>query len=82
MRMKSTGLGRMELVGQFEEIVPNGDFLILSVRTTEPVRWHLRTALSRKDAISVLKLLLKPCILVSVLSWLFKRTDGEMPTDY
>ena len=82
MRMKSTGLGRMELVGNFDEISSNGDYLILSVRTTEPVRWHLRTAISRKDALSVLKLLLKPGNLRFIFAWMFKHDKGETPSDY
>ena len=82
MRMKSTGLGRMELLGRCEEITANGDYLVLSVRTTEPVRWHLRTALSRTDAYAILKLMLRPTILRFILAWIFKREDGTAPTNY
>lgn len=82
MRMRSTGLGRTELVGGFEGISRKGDYLILSVRTTAPVKWHVRTALSRKDAIEMLKFVLRPKTLLFFLSCLGKRYEGEAPKDY
>jgi hypothetical protein len=82
MRMRSTGLGRTELVGHFEGIARKGDYLVLSVRTTAPVRWHVRTALSRKDAIEMLKLVLRPSILIYFLSSLLRREEGQAPDEY
>ncbi len=82
MRMRSTGLGRTELVGAFEGISRNGDYLILSVRTTAPVKWHVRTALSRKDAIQMLKLVLRPKTLLFFLSCLGNRCESEAPKEY
>lgn len=82
MRMRSTGLGRTELVGSFEGIQKNGDYLVLSVRTSSPVKWHVRTALSRRDAIEMLKLVLRPKTLLFFLSCLGNRCEGETPKDY
>lgn len=82
MRMRSTGLGRTELVGDFDGIARNGDYLVLSVRTTAPVKWHVRTALSRKDAIEMLKLVLRPKVLLYFISCLSRRGEGEAPKDY
>jgi len=82
MRMRSTGLGRTELLGRFEGITLSGDYLVLSVKTTAPVKWHVRTALSRRDAIEMLKLVLKPRILLFFLSCLSKRCEGEAPKEY
>lgn len=82
MRMRSTGLGRTELVGSFEGIARKGDYLVLSVRTAAPVRWHVRTALSRGDAIEMLKLVLRPRILFFFLSCLIRRDEGQVPKDY
>lgn len=82
MRMRSTGLGRTELVGQFDGILRNGDYLVLSVRTTSPVKWHVRTALSRKDAIEMLKLVLSPNVLLYFISSLLKRDEGTAPSTY
>lgn len=80
--MKSTGLGRTELVGDFEGVARKGDYLILSVRTTAPVRWHVRTALSRRDAIEMLKLVMRPKVLFFFLSCLGRRDEGQIPKDY
>lgn len=82
MRMKSTGLGKTELIGNFEGISLSGDYLVLSVKTTAPVKWHVRTALSRKDAIEMLKLVLRPRTLLFFLSCLGNRRKGEPPKDY
>ena len=82
MRMRSTGLGKTELVGSFEGITRQGDHLVLSVRTTAPVKWHVRTVLSRKDAIEMLKLVLKPKTLLFFLSCLGNHGEGEAPKDY
>ncbi len=82
MRMRSTGLGKTELVGSFERVTLDGDYLVLSVRTTSPVKWHVRTALSRKDAIEMLKLVLKPRVLLFFLSCIGRREEGQAPKDY
>lgn len=82
MRMRSTGLGRTELVGNLDGVAQNGDYLVLSIRTTAPVRWHVRTALSRKDVVEMLKFILKPRILLYFLSSVRKRDEGEAPSDY
>ncbi len=75
-------MGRTELVGNFERVTLDGDYLVLSVRTTAPVKWHVRTALSRKDAIEMLKLILRPRILFFFLSCLRRRDEGQVPKDY
>ena len=82
MRMRSTGLGRTELVGKFDGIMRDGDYLVLSVRTTSPVKWHVRTALSRKDVIEMLKMVMSPGVLAYFLSCLAKRDDGTAPSTY
>ena len=82
MRMRSTGLGRTELVGSFDGIKRNDDYLVLSVKTTAPVKWHVRTALSRRDAIEMLKLVLKPGVLFYFLTCLGRRCEGDPPKDY
>lgn len=82
MRMRSTGLGRTELVGNFEGVTFDGDYLVLSVKTTVPVKWHVRTALSRKDAFEMLKLVLRPRVLLFFLSCLRRRDEGQAPKDY
>ncbi len=66
MLMRSTGLGKSELVTEIDSIKRQGDYLIMEMHTTEPVRWKVRGAMSRKDLKNVLKAMLK----LSVLSYL------------
>jgi hypothetical protein len=55
MLFRSTGLGKTEMAADVEELQRQGDYLILKVRTTDPVVWKLRVALSFKDIAIVLK---------------------------
>ena len=45
MLMRSTGLGKTELKGKITGLVRLGDYLILQVETTEPVKWKLRVGI-------------------------------------
>jgi hypothetical protein len=68
MLFRSTGLGKAELVGEIVGIKPQGDYLVMEIRTTEPVRWNIRGAVSFKD----LRALIRAAVRISVLSYLFK----------
>ena len=46
MLFRSTGLGKRELVAEIVDIHQQGDYLIMDVKTTEPVSWEIRGALS------------------------------------
>ena len=82
MKMRSTGLGKTELVGDFESLEKKGDFLILHVKTTEPVRWHVRTAISAKDLLKVIKMMISGKVLKFLLFGP-KKEDKELDTvDY
>ncbi|MBP1684383.1 MAG: hypothetical protein H6Q33_526 [Deltaproteobacteria bacterium] len=72
MLMRSTGLGKAELVAELTELKRQGDYLIMEMQTSQPVRWKIRGALSRKDMKMVLKAMLKLSILsflVNVRAW-------------
>jgi len=49
MRLRSTGLGRTEVLGELLEIRRVQDVLIFFVNTTEPVKWRTRMAFQEKD---------------------------------
>ncbi len=68
MRMRSTGLGETELVGEVKEITRVGAYLVLLVNTTEPVRWHVRTGMSSGDLFKVLWLMFKPSCLIFLIT--------------
>jgi hypothetical protein len=66
MLMRSTGLGKAELVAEIIGLKRQGDYLIMELQTTKPVRWKIRGGLSHKD----LRMLLKAMMKLSVLSFL------------
>lgn len=66
MLMRSTGLGKAELVAEIVGLSRQGDYLIMELQTTKPVRWKIRGGLSHKD----LRMLLKAMMKRSVLSFL------------
>ena len=82
MRMKSTGLGKTELVGRLEDIKTHDHHLILSVRTTSPVKWHIRVAVDYKDLRITLRQLFKFSLLKYLFLSLIIRKEPEPPSDY
>jgi hypothetical protein len=63
MLVRSTGLGKAELKAEIVEIRRQGDYLIMEMQTTEPVRWRIRGGLSFKDLRALLKATLRFSIL-------------------
>ena len=70
MLYRSTGLGKSELVAQIVAVKRQGDYLVMEMQTTEPVRWKIRGALSREDFKGLFKALLK----MSILAFFFNLT--------
>ena len=48
MLFRSTGLGKRELVAEITGVRAQGDYLIMEVETSEPVRWKIRGGVSWK----------------------------------
>ena len=84
MRVKSTGLGPRELKVEPQNIwiERKGRFLIIHMESSEPVEWHLRTALTYDDVKQVVGLLFEQVFSGSILSLLFKGTEEEEPEEY
>lgn len=81
MRFKSSGLGKTELKGHIAGFSPVGKtLLVLYIDTDEPVKWHLRAAVERKDIPIIVKGLLKPSILLHSIRTLFylKKNPNEV----
>jgi len=82
MLMRSTGLGKTELVAEINDLKPQGDHLILLVDTTEPVRWKVRCTLTTKD----MKVLIWKCIKLSIIKFILNPfrwfREPEHPGDY
>lgn len=76
MFFRSTGLGKTQLTGKIVEMQRQGDFLIMHVDTTEPVKWRIRAAMSFRDLATVVGACMKTAILKFLLSprqWLNKE---------
>jgi hypothetical protein len=68
MYFRSTGLGKKELAGKMVEMKRHGDFLVMHVDTTEPVKWKIRAAMSFRDLATAMKACMKIAILKFLLS--------------
>ena len=82
MKMRSTGLGTTELVGEIDDITRAGGYLVLHVGTTEPVRWHVRAAMSGSDLLKIFWLMLKPSRLFSLFSLFFHNQEGGSQPEF
>jgi len=67
MLMRSTGLGKAELVAEITGLKRQGDYLIMELQTLQPVRWKIRGGLSHQD----LRMLIKAMAKLSVLAFFF-----------
>ena len=80
MRVRSTGLGRTEMVLRQESLTVEDGYLLLSLRSTEPVRWHIRILMDRRDIGRFLLSTLKSSIFLWLLS-AFRKPQAP-PCDY
>jgi hypothetical protein len=81
MRFRSAGLGQTELKGNIADMSPVGeDLLVLHIETFDPVEWHLRAAMERKDVPRIIRGMLKPSILFYIISTIFslKKNPKEL----
>jgi hypothetical protein len=83
VRQRSVGLGKTELEGFFESIEKKGDFLIVHMQITNPVRWHVRAAVSYSDMLALIKILAKE-FFNGTIPYLFLRGAKfeEKPPDF
>ena len=66
------------MAADIEGLQRQGDYIILRVRTTDPVVWKVRVAMSFKDVAKVLKALVRASIIGFMLSpsqWFKKKAD-------
>ncbi len=80
MRIHSTGLGNTELVCKVDDLKAKGGYLLLSLRSTEPVRWRIRIIIERRDVTQLILRMLKGPIFLWLLSAF--RKPGAPPSDY
>lgn len=83
MLFRSTGLGKTELTGHIAGLERQGDYLIMHVDVTDPVKWRIRGGLAFKDLLTLLKVMMKPSIILFLLSpknWFNK--DPKHPGEF
>lgn len=68
MLMRSTGLGKTELVAHIRDVRPQGDHLIMYMDTSDPVRWKVRGTITFREVVR----LLLTCLKLSVVLFLLK----------
>lgn len=83
MLFRSTGLGKTELMGKVEDMQRQGDYLVMYVDITEPVKWRIRAALSFRDLVKVIGSCAKAAIVSFMLSprqW--RNKDPRHPGEF
>ncbi len=68
MYFRSTGLGKTELTGSIADLSRQGDYLIMFVDVTDPVKWRIRAGMSFRDLLVLLKVMMKGSIIGFILS--------------
>jgi hypothetical protein len=84
MRVRSTGLGKMEMVAEISKLehVGNGFFLV-EMRSTEPVHWKIRVALTGADFRHLIGIMLKkPLCIFKVCGRLFQGKNDKKPPEF
>ena len=79
MRIRSTGLGEQELVCESDGFSRTGDYLLFSIRTTEPVRWHVRVVMDGRDMLHLLWQITKALFAVSATLILGLKKTRNLP---
>ncbi len=83
MLFRSTGLGKTELKGKIDTVQRQGDYLIMYVDVTDPVKWRIRVALEFSDLMKVMSSMLKSAIIAFLLSprqW--RKKEPAHPGDF
>lgn len=55
MRVRSTGLGKTEMVAVIGSVKRVEGHLCMTLEAIEPVRWHIRTGLTYRDIIKLIR---------------------------
>jgi len=82
MRFRSTGLGKTELQAEPTGLETSDDLLILHIRTTSPVRWHIRAGIQRKDLFKLIRFVISPRVIKYFLLGFVKRGNLKEPENF
>jgi hypothetical protein len=67
MKMKVSGLQHVELIGRVTRLSESDGFLVMNVKLDNPVGWSATAALTHRDLMTLVKLLLRPSALRYIL---------------
>ena len=81
MWIRSTGLGKTQLTAGVDGIQRKGDCLMLSLKTTDPVRWHVRAVVDGRDLIQLIKFSMRPGVVWTALKAI-GRGRAKPPQDF
>ena len=76
MLFRSTGLGKTELTGHISGLERQGDYMIMFIDVTDPVKWRIRGGLAMKDLGTLIKVMVKASIIgfiVNPFNWFNKN---------
>ena len=68
MLFRSTGLGKTELTGNISGLERQGDYLVMYIDVTDPVKWRIRGGLAFKDLLDLLKFMFRASVLGYILN--------------
>ena len=74
MRMKVSGLQHVELIGSVTQISESDGYLLMNVKLDNPVGWSATAALTHRDLMTLVKLLMRPSALRYILFGFGKPT--------
>jgi hypothetical protein len=83
-RMRSTGLGKTEVHARITNLRLDQDLVILEMKATKPVKWHIRAGLQPEDRLSLVKLVLKLNfrLLRFVVNWNPNKGNHPEPAEF
>ncbi len=76
MLFRSTGLGKTELTGNISGLECQGDYLVMYIDVTDPVKWRIRGGLAFKDLLTLGKYMVNVAVLGYILNpkqWFNKK---------
>lgn len=78
MRVRSTGLGTTELQCDLQSAYTREGYLVMEVKSTDPVVWHIRVAVTYKEVLSSMwRLMWRGGLKYVMFGWAFKMGPLE-----
>jgi hypothetical protein len=82
MRIRSPGLGDVELTARPDTVKREGDHLILFLHTEQPAQWNVRVAFEHRDVTRMVRMVLTSSIPFFLVSGLTSRKNPRPPKDF